>query len=375
MGGAHSTKMAFISSHIASCWILRSWSVVSSSATRASSCVTFRCCVIKPRACEKVRRSWRVKPRGSPDPLGKTSLPVSLPDRNARRGFTRRAHRGSIQVFGRGLVKGFSEFLFVFSLYIICKGTTTWARCLLASQPFLGWWCVGTRSKLGIPSQVQQGGYLVALHADSVLVIAMLATACVLLAAHAVARLCAVAVHEAAHAVSALILVGSSLRMTLTLSPFGQSALLVHDISCPAQLYIVRQAGWCASLLLAIGATMWVQCTDDLPFGVGPTGSVLATLWVTATDALLSDLLRWGPSPSRFNHFCCGNFGVVVLDRAQRQLLRPVLRTMMRVTMIRGSQSAGLVCYKVGDPAVTRPSPTHHQPAGSGIGPRHQAAV
>ena len=42
----------------------------------------------------------------------------------------------------------------------------------------------------------------------------------------------------------------------------------------------------------------------------------------------------------------CGNFGLLLLDLAAAGKVRTLLTTMLRITMMRGAQSAGLVTYK-----------------------------
>ena len=41
----------------------------------------------------------------------------------------------------------------------------------------------------------------------------------------------------------------------------------------------------------------------------------------------------------------CGNFGLLLLEAAQSPKVRKLLETMIRVTMMRGAQSAGIVTY------------------------------
>ena len=44
----------------------------------------------------------------------------------------------------------------------------------------------------------------------------------------------------------------------------------------------------------------------------------------------------------------CGNFGLLLLELAAAGKAKQLLETMLRVTMMRGAQSAGLVTYKSG---------------------------
>ena len=43
----------------------------------------------------------------------------------------------------------------------------------------------------------------------------------------------------------------------------------------------------------------------------------------------------------------CGNFGIIFLDPRFRDKVLPLLREMIRITMMRGAQSAGIVTYGV----------------------------
>ena len=99
----------------------------------------------------------------------------------------------------------------------------------------------------------------------------------------------------------------------------------------PTAACFVRHVGWIFSVLLAIMACRW-------GISVGPA----IALWATAADAAHSDLLDGG---SNGDTNFCGNFGLLLLDKASAKLVRPFLETMVRVTMMRGAQSAGLVTY------------------------------
>ena len=41
----------------------------------------------------------------------------------------------------------------------------------------------------------------------------------------------------------------------------------------------------------------------------------------------------------------CGNFGIIFLDPRFRDKVLPLLREMIRITMMRGAQSAGIATY------------------------------
>ena len=66
-------------------------------------------------------------------------------------------------------------------------------------------------------------------------------------------------------------------------------------------------------------------------------------LWLVAAEAIASDGFAWCKGDSRF---FCGNFGLMLLDSLAAPLVKEILATMLRVTMMRGAQSAGLVTYQ-----------------------------
>jgi hypothetical protein len=65
---------------------------------------------------------------------------------------------------------------------------------------------------------------------------------------------------------------------------------------------------------------------------------------MTAVDSICSDLLLVGLASTN-NVFRCGNFGILLLDEENRDRAISILRTMVRVTMMRGAQSGGVVTY------------------------------
>ena len=143
--------------------------------------------------------------------------------------------------------------------------------------------------------------------------------------------------HEAMHVVAAC-LVGAG-RSALTLSNV-RSALLSRHVRVPEisgwRAEVVRHAGWLGSTLLAL-ATTWL----------GAHVSMQRAAWLTALDGVCSDLLELeGPMCDHCRDmFRCGNFGVIVLDPERRKTAIEILRTMVRVTMMRGAQSGGVVTY------------------------------
>ena len=60
-----------------------------------------------------------------------------------------------------------------------------------------------------------------------------------------------------------------------------------------------------------------------------------------AAESVASDVLLWKGGEL----FFCGNFGIMLLDNLASPQVKEILSTMLRVTMMRGAQSAGLVTY------------------------------
>jgi len=91
----------------------------------------------------------------------------------------------------------------------------------------------------------------------------------------------------------------------------------------------IRHSGWIGSVLLA--ALAWIFQAPS---------AVLSAALLTALEAMSSDLFGSGVV------FHCGNFGVIVLKRFKSSRIIELLRTMVRITMMRGAQCGGVVSYK-----------------------------
>merc|ERR1719191_2017593 len=81
-----------------------------------------------------------------------------------------------------------------------------------------------------------------------------------------------------------------------------------------------------------------------------PVSAKLASV-ITAAEALATDLLGWFV-PSEFPYengwLHCGNFGVVIINTVWNNtpnVVFDVVEAMVRVTMMRGAQSGGVVTY------------------------------
>lgn len=149
-----------------------------------------------------------------------------------------------------------------------------------------------------------------------------------------------VIIHEACHILTALLL-GWRGRVSLSFnhgldSPVAASCALPGLGSQPRTEILVRHAGWVGSTLVALGIT----------FGLGWSAVVALPFWWTAAGAVASDALGIVVLPTSGSGFACGNFGVILLRATARTTVFATLRKMLRITMVRGAQSAGLVTYE-----------------------------
>ena len=146
-------------------------------------------------------------------------------------------------------------------------------------------------------------------------------------------RAVAVIAHELAHYLAAR-LTGHRATISIGYAGLGVSSTSVPNIeSSPGAAQLVRHAGWLFSLALAASFTL-LHGLDSVPALV---------LWLVAAEAIASDGFAWCKGDSRF---FCGNFGLMLLDSLAAPLVKEILATMLRVTMMRGAQSAGLVTYQ-----------------------------
>jgi len=156
--------------------------------------------------------------------------------------------------------------------------------------------------------------------------------------AFAAARLATVLLHELAHAMAALSL-GWAVRLLSVSSVAayfrGSSAGSLHVEGISADdSNIVRHIGWIFSVGLVFAFLRLPHTSPSV---------LLATSW-TALDAITSDLLMQPEADS--GAFFCGNFGLLILTSVKRSRAYHLIREMLRVTMVRGAQSAGVVTYE-----------------------------
>ena len=161
-------------------------------------------------------------------------------------------------------------------------------------------------------------------------------------------RAIAVYAHECSHALAAQALGHLSTSVTLKMhSGIATGACVVHSMSGPT--HAVRHAGWVTSLALAVFTSAMLYCHAGADAPLSSLGAFAAMWWV-ALDSIASDLLGIVAdehhAPTAKHRFHCGNFGVILLRSTARTHTFQLLRRMLKVTMTRGAQSAGIVTFR-----------------------------
>ena len=176
-------------------------------------------------------------------------------------------------------------------------------------------------------------------------------------------RAIAVYAHEWSHALAAQALGHLSPTVTLKFHNGIATGACVVPSTTHAPTHAVRHAGWVASLALAVLASAALYCHAGAePFssldafaaaGAEPHSSLSAfatAMWWVALDSIASDLLGIVAdehhAPTAKHRFHCGNFGVILLRSTARTHTFQLLRRMLKVTMTRGAQSAGIVTFR-----------------------------
>ena len=124
---------------------------------------------------------------------------------------------------------------------------------------------------------------------------------------------------------------------------------------------IIRHAGWVASLLIAFVVEQRFQKKGIQKNTRTPP--LRWAVWVTTLEAVWTDLLQLPTLPALLftsdetsaaadaYFFCCGNFGMILLHHAwwtydnECTTALSVLEKLVQVTMMRGAQSGGVVCF------------------------------
>jgi hypothetical protein len=139
--------------------------------------------------------------------------------------------------------------------------------------------------------------------------------------------------HEFAHLITAYLVGCNDQLMTAAniMSALFESRVF---IVCPNTMKskIIRHAGWISSCIMFIVAAF----TTSWP--------TICAAALTALDAVCSDLFELHGIQS-IGWYYCGNFGILLLGEENRDRALSILRTMIRVTMVRGAQSGGIVTY------------------------------
>ena len=164
--------------------------------------------------------------------------------------------------------------------------------------------------------------------------------------------------HELSHAGSALAL-GYKCRDLDLHGPYP--SLTVGGSPTRVHAALIRHTGWVASVLLALllallswrsaanfdagGQDKFYSETSSAELALLRLVVTLACVW-TAAEAVSSDLLS---TAVHLNRFFCGNFGMLLLQQASAGKVDGFLRRMLKITMMRGAQSAGVVTYQCVD--------------------------
>ena len=176
-----------------------------------------------------------------------------------------------------------------------------------------------------------------------------------------IARRLATWLHEMSHASIAGLLGYRNMHVVLG-GPFDRASVTLDTAGPrPSALHasLIRHAGWIASVAVAaiFVHLSWESCLpgngegpedgdgeDDHGLPAEAQLATLATVLV-ALEALHSDLLS---SERPLGRFFCGNFGLLLLSSKSKGRVDALLRRMLKITMMRGAQSAGIVTYKAG---------------------------
>lgn len=110
----------------------------------------------------------------------------------------------------------------------------------------------------------------------------------------------------------------------------------VMDMDNEVATEAIRHAGWLASVLLAVAMS---ALSDN------KATPVSISAWITALEAITTDLMGLFPVSSKGVLFC-GNFGIILLNKQwDSKTALDVLEKMVKVTMMRGAQSGGVVTF------------------------------
>ena len=161
--------------------------------------------------------------------------------------------------------------------------------------------------------------------------------------------------HEAAHWLAATLWV-KDCRISENLGQVGWSGLIQATLgrayvdlsladASPDQLDLIRHAGWIFSLLLAVLVSAAMRTLTPKSKGI-LAKLVVRAAWITALEAITSDLFQFGTQGIAKTTFLCGNFGLILMnDVSDATKPLDLLQKMAEITMMRGAQSGGVVCW------------------------------
>ena len=137
--------------------------------------------------------------------------------------------------------------------------------------------------------------------------------------------------HELFHVIAAVAVGKGSDALTLAnLKSAVKSRYVVIPGSSMSQGKFIRHSGWAASVVLAL---VLHKSSEHVAGGAGvATGAAIVAFEAICSDLLCLDLV--GASQNLRDAFHCGNFGLVLLDNANKKYVIDILRKMVEVTMM-----------------------------------------
>ena len=166
------------------------------------------------------------------------------------------------------------------------------------------------------------------------------------------------AIHELFHVLSAVFLgvgsgiarnEGGSILATFLRFALGRAVNIPELVNAnPSQVMIVRNTGWIASVILALIIYLISVKTSRLK-------SARPAAWISAVEAIITDLIGFGIRGLSPTTLLCGNFGVILINpmwressESSKQALK-LLTKMINVTMMQGAQAGGVITWAEND--------------------------
>lgn len=164
-------------------------------------------------------------------------------------------------------------------------------------------------------------------------------------------------IHEVSHLLAASLLgsLDDELHSVHSICVFLVKALFGRACSIPLKdqddhTLMIRHAGWITSVTIAFACLCFAGIKNKASSSSSNKNNLLLAATVTAFEALCTDLLGFGLVQGvGASTLFCGNFGVIVLNSAwtadQGKYALDLLEEMVRITMMRGAQSGGIVAW------------------------------